>query len=175
MTLCTCSRPAEKVGDVVPFSITPHALIALAVSAVTPCTPLSGSSASCCRSTGCHTLRCDPPPGRPPRWQKLDTLRSRPPCAKGRSLVALEMHNLPPLRSSVRRDAVQLARRVRRDAVQLARRHPTSHTRHEEILGASRQSHTCSNLCPQSFPGQPGVGPDSLPTATIKIINTSPP
>jgi hypothetical protein len=32
-------------GDVVPFSITSHALIALAVSAVTPCPPLSGSSA----------------------------------------------------------------------------------------------------------------------------------
>jgi hypothetical protein len=48
----------------VPFSITPHALIAIAVPAVTPCTPLSGSSAPCHHSTGCYTLRCDPPPGR---------------------------------------------------------------------------------------------------------------
>ena len=63
MTLCTCLRTAEKVGDLVPISITPHALIALAVSAVTPCTPLSGSSAPCHHSTGCHTLRCNPPLG----------------------------------------------------------------------------------------------------------------
>ena len=35
---------AEKVGDVVPFSTTPHALIALAVPAGMPCTPPSGSS-----------------------------------------------------------------------------------------------------------------------------------
>jgi hypothetical protein len=93
-------------GDVVPFSITSHALIALAVSAVTPCPPLSGSSAPYRCSTGCHppptrykrsvpsasspwsrqthtTQRCDPPPG---RYIHV--------CAKGRSLVALlEMHH----------------------------------------------------------------------------------
>jgi hypothetical protein len=71
---------AEKVGDVVPFSITPPDLIALAVSAATPC--------RC--STGCHTL-----------WRTPG--RYTHARAKSRSLVALEMHNLPQLFSIHRR------------------------------------------------------------------------